>query len=39
MRSINIKIVFCSMPYVKTDGPIMAPAVLKAVAEQEEHQS
>ena len=27
------------MPYVKTDGPIMAPAVLKAVAEQEGHQS
>lgn len=34
-----MKIVFCSMPYVKTEGPVMAPAVLKAVAEKEGHQS
>jgi radical SAM superfamily enzyme YgiQ (UPF0313 family) len=32
-----MRIIFCAVPYVETPAPIMAPAVLKAVAEKEGH--
>jgi hypothetical protein len=34
-----MKIVFAAVPYLETDQPIMAPAVLKAVAESQGHKS
>jgi radical SAM superfamily enzyme YgiQ (UPF0313 family) len=34
-----MKIVFVAVPYIETDQPIMAPAVLKSIAESQGHQS
>ena len=34
-----MKIVFVAVPYLETDQPIMAPAVLKSVAESQGHKS
>jgi radical SAM superfamily enzyme YgiQ (UPF0313 family) len=34
-----MKIIFVAVPYLETDQPIMAPAVLKSIAESQGHES